>query len=121
MWSIGDLELRTFFIPSVDKITGKKTTIPVSIRRLPLIHKNKDGTETRWHVIYNRGKFSIHYPDSIRDIDPWGFCRPNGKKIVKNADTGLDGKTLLIKLLDKFDRDFVYNVISAIGGKSVAV
>lgn len=117
MWSVGELELRTFFIPTVDKVTKKQTSIPVSIRRVPLIHKNLDGTETCWYVMYNRGKFSLHYPDSVQDKDAWGFHRPNGQKFVKNADTGMDGAMLVRKLREKFPKDFCYQVISELSGQ----
>lgn len=114
-WAVGEVESKTYFIESKIKVRGKKQdggTFPVKIHRLPLIYKCENGQEDQWVIGFHRGKFSLRYLDSCVDKDPWGFFRPNGQRTIENKDTGMDGRTLVRKLREKFNDEFVLHVIN---------
>lgn len=119
-WSIGEPERKTFFIQTKGNRRKKQDegTVPVSIIYLPLKYRCLDGTEEQWLISFARGKFSLKYPDSIVDKDQRGFHRPNGKKIVENKDTSLSAEALYMRLIKKFPKTFVRQVLLKL--KSVA-
>lgn len=113
-WSVGKLNVRKVFIPSIKD--GKPTTIPVELIDLPINHTNLDGTVSHWTIGMHRGKFSLRYTDSVVNLDKWGYHRPLGTKIVQNKDTGLDAKTLMIRLRERFPVKFIKEIIVALNG-----
>lgn len=113
-WSIKPAESKTFYLPS-GKTTakGKEILFPVTIIRLPLEYLCSDGTKEYWTIVFHRGRFSIHYPDTFAYIDKWGFHRPQGQKVVHHRDTSLDASTLARRLVDKFGVSFTKQVVQA--------
>lgn len=110
-WSIGKVVVKTFYIPSGKKTAKDKDILfPVTIMRLPLIFKCDDDTTEEWNIVFHRGRFSIHYPDTYQYIDKWGFHRPQGKKVVHHRDTSLSASTLAQRLVEKFGVKFAREI-----------
>ena len=115
MWTIKPLETKTFYIEG-KPLNGKSQTFPVTIIRLPLEYSALDGTKEHWHITMTRGRFGIHYPKTQKDIDTWGYFRPNGTKTVENKDTGLSPIALMNRLKAKFGKKpgFIRQIVAAL-------
>lgn len=109
-WRIGKATCKRFFIT----VKGRKiddATIPITIVKCPIIFTCDDGSEDAWVVVFHRNKFGIHYPDSVRDVDDWGYYRPNGKKFIKNSTGLMTGVGIVRILTEKFGKRMAKSVI----------
>ncbi len=114
MWAIGTLEVKKRFIEMKDE-NGALRKFPVTSLSLPLMYNGHHGMT----IGLNRGKFSITYPPSVRDVDTdgkivqWGYGAPRGQKEIENKDTGLDVTILAKRLRDKFGPKFARQIVMA--------
>lgn len=117
MWTIGKLEVTKRFIEIKDE-NGADRKVPITSLSLPLLYNGHEGIT----IGMNRGKFSIKYPPSVRDVDTdgivvkWGYGAPRGQKEIENKETSLDVTILAKRLRDKFGPKFAREIVLALRG-----
>lgn len=111
VWTLGNREDKTVYIPTIDKETGKEKSIPVTTRRMKIIHESGDC----WELVHNRRGYTLKYPPSYVEIETRGYHRPSGTKIVENRDASMDAKTLVQKLVKKFGKKFTVQIVNKFG------
>jgi hypothetical protein len=116
-WKVAKPEIKTSFIPSRDKVTGKETSIPVTRAYIRLKHKSGD----EWVITMNpNGKFSVRFPDSEIPVERrkfktyYGYYESGEKIVIPQKETSMDVETLKKFLIGKFGQRFTLCVFHMI-------